>query len=136
MRTDKPTDGAKFAGVGLILLGTLFLSFGLSYFASYVAYDWPATPVRCVASSVLGVGVGLLGYRLATGTWSGSTQIPHRAAALAGIFFLAITCRLYLKTSGPSTTQTGWLLSGFSLVAVATWYIRARGRRRSRAYEA
>src|SRR5215831_5856522 len=111
------------------MLGTLGLVFGLSYLASYLAYDWPQTPIPCFVGSVLGAGFSVVGNRIAGKTWSGSTQVPHRAAALAGLLFLGMTGHLYLQRSITSISQSGWVMLALSLVAIVTWFVRARARR-------
>ena len=120
MTTHAPLDATKLAGLGLIVLGTLSLSIGITYLGSYLAYDWPQTPARCIIGIILGMAATIAGYRLASGTWSGSSQVPHRAAALAGVFFVAITYRLRMKGSVSSLSQSGWVLLALSLVAIAT----------------
>ena len=134
MVTRKTSDGDKFAGVPLILLGTLFSAFGLAYLATYLVYGWPNTPIRCIAGIFVGAAIGPLGYRLASGTWFGSTQVAHRAAALGGVIFIALTFRLLMNASSAAIPQSGWLMCGLALTAVTTWYIRARARKPSRSH--
>jgi hypothetical protein len=84
------SDGKRLAGLGLLLLGSTMLALSLSMMGTlqWVGLPRTTTQGRSLFFALVGLILGLWGYRLASGTWVGSWQIPHRATALAGLLFL------------------------------------------------
>jgi hypothetical protein len=66
----------------------LALSLSIMGTLQWFALPRTTTQARSLLFALVGLILGLWGYRLASGTWVGSSQVPHRATALAGLLFL------------------------------------------------
>lgn len=107
---------------GLRLGGEILIAIGVAYFASYFAYAWPQTPMRCVLGTVLGIACCVAGYRMAGGSWLGSTWPIHRGVAFAGLFFLGLTWKAHSARLLP----VDWTMVALAIVAFGSYWVRSR----------
>lgn len=132
MHAQTTSDAQRFTGVALLLLGTSGMAGGLAFLAIRFGWDHPLL-VRPLIGVLLSCLIGLVGYRVASGHWTGSSQMPHQALALGSCLFLVALLRVRLEQHTiPATIRiTG--LAASSVAIVGSWYWRARRRRRRRA---
>lgn len=120
----------RLIGLGLLLLGSIGLALGVSTIFSLQWLGLPLTTnlARTLVFALVGMIFGTLGYRLACGTWRGSWQVPHRAAALGALVFFGYAAKaMLLKTTRPHFPPL-WILSTAGL-ALVSWCVAACRRR-------
>lgn len=123
------SDGKRLAGLGLLLLGSTMLALSLSIMGTlqWVGLPRTTTQARSLLFAFVGLILGLWGYRLASGTWAGSLQVPHRATALAGLLFLSYFVRAaVLNAPRPHSPPLGIL--SIAVLALLSWCFVARRR--------
>lgn len=64
--------------------------------------------------------MGPIGYRLGSGTWRDSWQVPNRAAALGALFFLGYAAKAMLLNAPRPQMPPAWILATAGL-ALASW---------------
>jgi len=89
------------------------------------------TQLRSLLFALVGLILGLWGYRLASGTWVGSLQVPHRATAMAGLLFLGYFVRATIVNAPRPQSPPAWILS-IAVLALLSWCFAARRRDSSR----
>lgn len=124
------SDGSRFAGVALLFIGRLLLLFSLFFLATEAWLGLPTTttPLRLAVFALLGLALGLLGYRISSGIWARAWQLPLQAAALAGLFFLALLAAKEIKSPRPPLPPA-WIMAVAAL-APLSWWLAAPSRRR------
>jgi hypothetical protein len=123
------SDGKRLAGSGLLLLGSTMLALSLLIMGT-LQWGWPSACHHASASTPLalvGLIIGLWGYRLASGTWVGSLQVPHRATAMAGLLFLGYFVRATVVNAPRPQSPPAWIMS-IALLALLSWCFAARRR--------
>src|SRR6202140_4258647 len=92
------SDAKRTVGAGLLMLGSVMLALGVSMMGSLLWVGWPHTTnlERTFALSLLGLVLGVGGYRIASNTWVDSWQVPHRATALSALLFLGYAVKTML----------------------------------------
>jgi hypothetical protein len=125
-----PTDARRIAGAGLLLLGSTIFACALSVAGSlqWVHLPRTATLGRTLVFALTGLVLGLGGYRLASGTWVGSLQVPHRATALAGLLFLGYAAKTMLFNTTRPQSPPLWMLAT-AVLALLSWSFAGRHRR-------
>lgn len=132
MHAQATSDAQRFTGAALVLLGTSGMTGGLAFLAIRFGWDHPFSE-RPLIGILLSCVLGLMGYRAASGHWAGSSQMPHRAMALASFVFLVGLLGIRLERHPiPATPRISGLAAG-SVVLIASWYWRAGRQRRRRA---
>jgi hypothetical protein len=124
------SDQKRFAGVGLLFVGSAMLTLSLFFMATLQSAGVPrtTTELRALLFGLLGLTFALAGYRVASGTWAGSLQVPHRAAALAGVLFLGYFVKLSFHIAAASQLPSAWLFS-LAVLAIISWLFAACRRR-------
>jgi hypothetical protein len=120
-------DPNRIVGVGFIFRGTALLVFSLVFLGTFSWLGLPrtTTPLRMVVFGIVGLILGLTGYRLASGSLSGGFQTVHRSAALAGVLFLGVFLRNQLNVRRPPPPV--WML-GIAALTPISWWLVAHGR--------
>ena len=120
----------RIVGIALLLLGSVLLPFAICILGSLGWLGLPRTTSidRTLGFVIAGLVVGLSGYRLVSGSWSGSLQVPHRAAALGGLLFLGYAAKAMLLSKPQPHAPPLWMLAiaGF---AVISWCFVGRYKR-------
>ncbi len=133
-------DTLRVMGGLLMFLGSIMLALCVLFLGTLAAFGSPATLsfARLSLFFALGLGLGVGGYRVASGTWSGFTQMPHWAAALGGLLFLGSSLRVLLFTDGPvAVRSTRFTVSmAASFLVISTWWVRARKPKRAHGHAA
>ena len=126
----RPTDTRRMAGTCVLLLGSIIFAFAL-YIAGrlrWVALPHTTTLGRTLVFVLIGLVLGLGGYRLASGTWVGSLQVPQRATALAGLLFLGYAAKTMLFNVPRPHSPPLWMLTT-AVLALLSWCFAGRHRR-------
>jgi hypothetical protein len=122
-------DSGRLIGSGLLLVGSVALALA---FCTIFTLQWLGLPrttnsTRTLVFAFVGTIFGLAGYRLASGTWRGSWQVPHRATALGALFFLGYVARTMLNAPRPQLPAL-WMLA-IAAMALVSWCVVGRQRR-------
>jgi hypothetical protein len=132
MHAQATSDAQRFTGAALLLLGTSGMTAGLAFLAIRFGWGHPFLE-RPLVGVLLSCLLGLIGYRVASGHWAGSSQMPHRALALASFMFLVALLGVRLERHPiPATLRLTGLVAG-SVALIGSWYWRAHRHRRRRA---
>ena len=123
------TDARRIAGFGLLLLGSTILTLALCITGSlrWVGLPRTTTLERTLVFALIGLILGLVGYRLASGTWVGSLQVPHRSTALAGLLFLGYAAKAMLLNAPRPHSPPLWMLTT-AVLALLSWCFTASRR--------
>jgi|GEM_PF-4332843 len=122
----------RMLGLLFILFGTTFQIFSLVYAGTFLWLGRPTTvtPMRMAGFWLLGLLVAFVGYRVATGKWTGIWQLPYYAAAVAGCWFIVLVIKMDAKLAHPLWPPM-WMLA-LAAAAVSSWWLVARRRARRR----
>lgn len=111
--------GRRIVGVGAMLFGMIGIAFSLLYMATLRWFGFPRTTTQfhLIVCGVVALCLGVAGYRMAADKWSGATQVPHTAAAFAGLWFVAVWLQRLLFGTPPVQSPPLWagLLALFAL---------------------
>ena len=132
MHAQATSDAQRFTGAAFLLLGTSGMAVGLAFLAIRFGWGHPlfGRPLIGVLLSCL---LGLVGYRVASGDWAGSSQMPHRALALGSVMFLVALLGVRLEQHPIPATLRMTGLAACSIALIGSWYWRAHHHRRRRA---
>jgi hypothetical protein len=122
------TDAKRVAGSGLLLLGSTIMALALCITGSLQWIGLPRTTTleRTLVFALIGLILGLVGYRLASGTWVGSLQVPHRATALAGLLFLGYAAKAMLLNVPRPQSPPLWMLTTAVLALLSCCFTARR----------
>jgi hypothetical protein len=132
MHAQAQSDAQRFTGAALLLLGTSGMAGGLAFLAIRFGWGHPLLE-RPLIGVLLSCLLGLVGYRVASGHWTGSSQMPHQALALGGFLFLVALLAVRLEQHSIPATVRLTSLAASSVALIGSWYWRAHRRRRRRA---
>jgi hypothetical protein len=123
-------NARRIIGLVLLLIATTFLALAVVTIGSLLWLGLPSTTTlgRTLAFALGGLILGLGAYRLASGTWVGSLQVPHRAVALGGLLFLGYVAKSILFKM-PRPHPPPMLMSVIAGLALLSWCLAARRKR-------
>lgn len=135
MRSHHPSELPilKSVGLGSLLIGSMILALAICTTFTLLWVGLPRTTSlpRTLALASLGAVLGPIGYRLASGTWHGSWQVPSRAAALGALLFLGYVIKAMLLSAHRPHPPPGWMWATAGL-ALVSWCVAACCRRKYR----
>ena len=132
MHAHATSDAQRFTGAALLLLGTSGMAGGLAFLAIRFGWGHPLLE-RPLIGVLLSCLLGLIGYRVASGHWAGSSQMPHQAMALGSFVFLVALLWVRLEQHPIPATLRITGLAACSVALIGSWYWRAHRHRRRRA---
>ena len=130
-------DLSRLIGPVMILFGRIVLVTVFFFLGTFIAFGIPTTvtPAQLSAFLIIGLGLGLGGFRVSSGTWSGSLQVLHWTAAISGLLFLAAALRLFLFSNNGNfyvdPNRLGPVIT-VSAASLVSWLIRERAPKRRR----
>lgn len=134
MRIRKGATGSDLKRLGgsmMLLLGRIQFVLALLYSGTSAAFGLPPaqTPVRAILFLAIGAGLSFGGYRIASGTWSGSTRLLHWSAAAAGVLFIVSLFSLYFfggRAVLEANLRSTVICLAISVLALLSWILGSR----------
>ena len=115
----------------MLLVGNIALISGVAMLLVHVSAGHELT-TRPFIALVAGSIIAMLGYRVASGSFGGASQVPHFGAALGAFTFLASLPLALARGQRLPSAGHLWPCTLVSMLVIASWYFRARRRKRRR----